>query len=69
MVLLICELLIIDIPPTAIPSIIYTIYETLTGVEATEVPSVSFSRDLRRKRLSKKMWLLAVGELGGTAHM
>ena len=47
MVLLICELLIIDITPTAIPSIIYTIYETLTGVEATEVPSVSFIRRCR----------------------
>ena len=30
------------IPPRAIPSSIYTIYETLTGVDPTEVPSVSF---------------------------
>ena len=44
MVLLICELLIIGIPPRAIPSSIYTIYETLTDVETTEVPSVSFIR-------------------------
>ena len=41
-VLLICELLIIGIPPTAIPSSIYTLYETLIGVETTEVPSVRF---------------------------
>ena len=41
-VLLICELLIIGIPPRAIPRSIYTLYETLTGVEPTELPSVSF---------------------------
>ena len=41
-VLLVCELLIIGIPPKAVPSSIYTLYETLTGVEPTEVPSVSF---------------------------
>ena len=34
-VLLVCELLIIDIPPTAIPSSICTLYETLTSVEPT----------------------------------
>ena len=43
-VLLICKLLIIDIPPRAIPRSIYTLYETLTGVDPTEVPSVSFIR-------------------------
>ena len=42
MVLLVCELLIIGIPPTVIPSSIYTLYETLTGVHPTEVLSVSF---------------------------
>ena len=47
MVLLICELLIIGIPPRAIPSIIYNLYETLTGVETIEVPSVSFIRQCR----------------------
>ena len=47
MVLLVYELLIIGIPPTAIPSSIYTMYETLTGVEPTEVPSVSFIRRCR----------------------
>ena len=41
-VLLVCELLIIGIPPTAIPSSIYTLYEKLTGVDLTEVPSASF---------------------------
>ena len=44
MVLLICELLIIVIPPRAIPSSIYTLYETLTCVDPTEVPYVSFIR-------------------------
>ena len=43
-VLLICELLIIGIPPRSIPSSIYTLYETLTGVDTTEVLSVSFIR-------------------------
>ena len=47
MVLLVCELLIIGIPPTAIPSSIYTLYETLTGVDPTKVPSVSFIRQCR----------------------
>ena len=47
MVLLVCELLIIGIPPMTIPSSIYTLYETLTGVESTEVPSVSFIRKCR----------------------
>ena len=42
MVLLICELLNISIPLGAIPSSIYTLYETLTGFEPTEVPYVSF---------------------------
>ena len=46
-VLLICELLIIGIPPRAIPRRIYTLYEMLTGVEPTEVPSVSFIRRCR----------------------
>ena len=36
-VLIFYELLIIGIPPTAIPSSIYTIYETLNGVDPTEV--------------------------------
>ena len=31
----------------AIPSSIYTLYKTLTGVEPTEVPSVSFIRRCR----------------------
>ena len=35
LVLLICELLIIGIPPRAIPSSIYTLYETLAGVDPT----------------------------------
>ena len=47
MVLLICELLMIGIPTRAIPSSIYTLYEMLTGVEPTEVPSVSFIRRCR----------------------
>ena len=34
-VLIVCELLIIGIPPTAIHSSIYTIHETLTGVDTT----------------------------------
>ena len=41
-VLLVCELLVIGIPPTAIPISIYNLYETLTGVDLTEVPSVIF---------------------------
>ena len=41
-VLIICELLSIGIPPSDIPSSIYTLYETLTGVDPTDVPSVSF---------------------------
>ena len=44
MVLLVYELLIIGIPPTAIPSSIYTLYETLNGVDPIEVPSASFIR-------------------------
>ena len=44
LVLLVCELLIIGITPTAIPSSIYTLYEMLTDVEPTEVPFVSFIR-------------------------
>ena len=47
MVLLICELLLIGIHPRAIPSSIYTLYETLTVVEPTEVPSMSFIRRFR----------------------
>ena len=47
MVLLICELLIIGNSPTSIPSSIYTLYETLTGVDPTEVPSVRFIRKFR----------------------
>ena len=47
MVLLICDLLIIGIPPRAIPSSIHILYETLTGVDTTEVPSVSFMRRCR----------------------
>ena len=35
MVLLVCELLIISIPPKAIPISIYTLYEILTGVDPT----------------------------------
>ena len=46
-VLLFCELLIIGIPPTDILGSIYTLYETLTGVETTKVPSVSFIRKFR----------------------
>ena len=42
MVLLICELLIIDIPQTDITRSIYTLYGTLTGIDPTEVPYVSF---------------------------
>ena len=44
MVLLVCAILITDVPPTAIPSRIYTLYETLTCVEPTQVPSASFIR-------------------------
>ena len=47
MVLLVYELLIIGIPQTAIPISIYTLYETQTGVEPTEVPSVGFIRRCR----------------------
>ena len=43
-VLLVYELLVIGISPTAIPISIYTIYKNLTGVETKEVPSVNFSR-------------------------
>ena len=41
-VLLVCELLTIGIPTMSITSSIYTLYETLTGVDTTEVLSVSF---------------------------
>ena len=41
-VLLVWKLLIIGIPPTAIPSSIYTLYKTLTGVDPTELLSMSF---------------------------
>ena len=41
-VLIVCELLIIGTPPMSIISRIYTLYETLTGVDHTEVLSVSF---------------------------
>ena len=41
------ELLNIGIPAKAIHSSIYTLYETLTGVDPTEVPSVSFIRGCR----------------------
>ena len=34
-VLLICDLLILGIPPKAIPSCIHTLYEMLTGVNPT----------------------------------
>ena len=44
MVLIVYESLIIGINSTAIPCSIYTIYETMTGVEPTGVPSVSFIR-------------------------
>ena len=46
-VLLVYELLIIGISQTALPSSIYTLYETLTGVELTEVPSVNFIQRCR----------------------
>ena len=46
-VLLVCELIIFGITPTAIPSIIYTIYETLDGVDTTEVTSMGFVRRCR----------------------
>ena len=46
-VLLVYELIIISIPPTAIPISIYTLYETLTGVDHTVVPYVSFIRRCR----------------------
>ena len=46
MVLLICELLVIGIPPMDITSSIYNLYETLNGVEPIEVLSMSFIQQL-----------------------
>ena len=44
---LICELLVNGTPPTAIPGNIKTMYETLYGEDAKEVPSVNFCRRCR----------------------
>ena len=47
MVLPVCELLIIGIPPMAIHISIYTLYDTLNGVYPTEVTFVIFIRICR----------------------
>ena len=47
MVQLICELLIIGVPPRTIPSSIYTVYETLFGFPPKEVPCVKYTQQCR----------------------
>ena len=44
---LICELLVIGIPPTSIPESIATVYETLYGFSPEQVPSINFIRYCR----------------------
>ena len=44
---LVCELLIIGVPPSTIPSTIYTVYDTLYGIAPKEVPSVNYVRQCR----------------------
>ena len=43
-VLMVCELLVLGVPPAAIPGSILTVYETLTGESPNEIPSASFIR-------------------------
>ena len=44
---LICELLIIGVPPSVIPSTINTVYDTLYGFPPKEVPCVNYVRQCR----------------------
>ena len=46
-VLMVCELLVLGIPPASIPGSILTVYETLTGESPNEIPSASFIRRCR----------------------
>ena len=44
---MVCELLVLGVPPTVIPGIIVMMNKSLLGSSPKEVPSASFSRECR----------------------
>ena len=52
---LICELLVIGIPPTSIPESVATMYETLYGFPPQQVPSVPSFKSSERLSLQSSL--------------